>query len=162
VSQESRRETLRKYKLYFGTPGAAPNICLNVAIDTVEIDRNALRMKAIRKPELSQIQHIEISGENLWFSPAPNVMTGLLSFSALQTVTVATPVPPVLSYPRDKETGGILWQDLARELTHEKAVREVCAQFSILKELFKEYKAKHPDWKEPKLQVVILAAGARG
>jgi hypothetical protein len=157
VSRESRWETLRVYKLYFGTPGCSPTICLNPTIDTVQIGRSMLRLKAIWALELSDIHHLEISGENLRNSDVFGVMVGLISFSSLQTVTLAAPRPPVISYPKEDKEGARFWQDLALDLGHNKCVLEICSQFSHLLSAFRKYKLENLEWEEPALRMVALS-----
>jgi hypothetical protein len=111
VNHESRGETLKLYKPYFGTPGYCARIWLNLTFDTVSLNYDTFRNRKLGIRELSGIENLELRDRLMHVVKARDLFRHLRLLRSLKTVVVVDPRCPFIPrpYPTVPSFGPTSW-----------------------------------------------------
>jgi 2EXR family len=156
VCHESRQEMAQTHTAHFGTLGHVPTVWLNLAVDIVQVNWEALRLHVIAPRELDQIRHLGISlpARLLHRCDPPRMMSKMENFSCLKTISLVALLHPTPSrYRRHSTVLERLWRDYAME----REVETYGLAVDVLT-FMRNYKTTHPGWNQPEMMFVWRGA----
>jgi hypothetical protein len=165
VCKELRWEILDQWTLQVGTASHPPLIRVNLAIDTVQLDWDPLRLRAVSQPDLSSIVSLELGGRELQQAGAKAILDCVLSMNSLQDLSIVSPPPTVLRHSSLDQPFRLLsvepgeeepWLVMAERLGNEERRNQAFHQHMNLTRCFRAWAREHPDHRLPKLRLLLI------